>query len=612
MCSLLTIFTNKKFSSDFKYNVELLLKQSKSRGPDDSNSLIIDNNTFLGSNRLQIIGTPGVAQMPFKSLTKDCWIVLNGEIYNHADLRLELQNLGMAFSTDSDIEVIINSYIAWGDDFITKLNGIFSFVIYDRDNAKILAVRDRFGAKPLYYFANDDLISFSSDFQTICDIASSFCSLSINNKSLSTLMMLRFIPGEATIYDNIYKVNRAEYINADLKDLKSIQKVSYWKPKIQLQDFDQSIFNEKLSAAIVRTATADVPCGILLSGGLDSSTVLSILQKSNTNIFATYTCAFDGAEVSESSLQTSNTITTANIDETHLAKLVASQYRVTNKSYTLSTANHENNFVSMLQAFGEPVASPNALGLFLFAESIKCQPSPKIFLCGTGADELLGGYQSLYFKENKNITNVDDCELIKSFSDFDSIASNPIELLDSHFIDTSYITSYLQSSMSSFHNAYKPNELLNQLAIFEFNFALPFWELEQADKLFMNFSFELRPSFLENDFVDYCFTIKSSDKMNKIPLRNAMRGSLPADIIERAKMPSLSTPASILHTTWFKSLIADVINDPCFFWNKDNVNQLLMDSNSEQSFDLIYRIVYIQSWFKNVHNRKHFTFKILE
>ena len=100
MCSVLTLFTHKKFSSDFKKSADTLLQQSKLRGPDDSNSIILNNQIFLGSNRLQIIGSPGQGRMPLKSLNAECWIVLNGEIYNHKELRLDLQNLGLKFNTE--------------------------------------------------------------------------------------------------------------------------------------------------------------------------------------------------------------------------------------------------------------------------------------------------------------------------------------------------------------------------------------------------------------------------------------------------------------------------------------------------------------------------------
>lgn len=611
MCSLLSVFTSRQFSSEFIKSADMLLQKSRRRGPDDSGSVFFDNQIYLGSNRLQIIGSPGHGRMPFQSQNAECWIVFNGEIYNHKELRVELQAKGLRFKTDSDIEVIVNSYIAWGLDFVKRLNGIFSFVIYDGDNKKIIAARDRFGAKPLYYFLRDDLLTFSSDFQTVCTIAASDAPLRIRNDALSTFMMLRFVPGDATIYDTVFKVNPAECICADLQKVGSLKKHTYWKPSIEPKAFDQDEFNTKLCSAILRTATADVPSGILLSGGLDSSSILAILKNDNQTVFSTYSCSFEGAEPPDDQPYNTNKITTANIAETQLAAEVATQFNVGNERYSLNLNCGIQTFISMQKAFGEPMGSPNALGLFLLADSIKTNVAPKTFLSGTGADELLGGYQQLYFKDSEDLGNVTIDELFRSFCDFDSSSDNILGFLDPNFVDDSYLNKSLQKCMEAINGIADPKERLNQLAVFEFNFALPFWEMDQADKLFMHYSFELRPSFLENDFVDYCFTIKSCDKINKQPLRQSMQGILPSRIVERAKMPSLSTPKSIIHSEWFRLLLNDVKEDPCSFWNKEKLSQFFNRPDEEQSFDLLYRIIYLQSWFKNIHNNNPVSLNIL-
>ncbi len=605
------MITNSHFTEDFKKFSNEMIFKSKKRGPDDTHSVLLDNRIFIGNNRLQIIGDKITGRMPLKSTEADCWISFNGEIYNYQDLKKELEINGVRFKTNTDSEVILNSYLFWGEDFVIKLNGIFAFVIYDSSKNKIISARDRFGAKPLYLFKKHNLISISSDFSTNSEIASTVSSLTINKKALTALLHLRFVPGEMTIYEEINKIKPAEIIIIDTQSL-VINRKQFWTPKLNIRNFDQSEFNNKLKNTILKTSKADVEYSILLSGGLDSSTVLAILSDESITPIQTFSCSFKNATKQKFNQKTVFNLTNDNIDESDFSIMASSKFKSKHTHFEIDSNLKIDSFYDLQIALGEPMTSPNAIGLYLLGKNISKYSDLKLSLCGTGADELLGGYQNLYFKDDQSLKSKDTNEILKAFINFDSGFINVNEYLNDDWIDSSYLTEYLENIMLPLDINIYPNEILNQLLIFEMGFALPFWELDQADKLFMHFSIELRPSFLENDFLDYCLSIASENKIKKQPLKNAIKIHLPKEIIEREKIPSLSTPSSVLENEWFKLLYTDLINNPHEIWNKQKIKNIQYDIKNGDNFDIIYRLIYIQSWLKNIHEKKYTQLKIVE
>ena len=185
--------------------------------------------------------------------------------------------------------------------------------------------------------------------------------------------------------------------------------------------------------------------------------------------------------------------------------------------------------------------------------------------------------------------------LLKRFANFDSPIDTRKYLKNAQGTN-SYLQSYLDTVMKPFSSLEKKEEVLNQIMIFELGFGLPYWELEQADKLFMHFSMELRSSFLENDFLNYCLSISSVDKKDKKPLRIAGKGLLPDDVLERRKIPSLSTPEAIEKTSWFKEWKEDLEKRPLKIWSSA-ISEL---QSSVKELDVVYRLAYIQAWFKNI------------
>ena len=596
MCSILAIISNNELSHHLLDQASNMLNTTVHRGPDDSDSIVIKDKVYLGSNRLSIIGLSVEGRMPLKSYNRDCWIVFNGEIYNYKELRLELQHKGFIFKSSTDTEVVLNSYLLWGEDFIQKLNGMFAFVIYDFANNKTIAGRDRFGIKPLYYTFYENSIVYSSDFLVLKKLHSK--GMDLNYSALTAYVKCRFVPGKLTILNNIFKLEPAEIQVTEIHNLSQSNK-KFWKPVFQPACFSQSTFNTLLDKAIESAIQADVQPTILLSGGLDSSAILAILHKKGYKNIQNFTCTFSDSKKLKENNKLFNSITTPNIDEREFAYLISNKFEYKIESFTIDSNIEKETFLNMQSALGEPIASPNALGLFLFGQKLK--GSTKLSISGTGSDELLGGYQNLYFQDNfSDFNSQNPLDLLNYFADFDNGGVDPLKYLNQDLLELNYLNQYTELSMEGISKEEFPNELLNQLLIFELAFALPGWELDQADRLFMHNSIELRPAFLDNSFVEYCLSIPSASKAKKEPLKQAMINLLPNSILKREKYPGLGTPFSINDQLWFKELKEDLFFNPLDLWDKSYINKLSNVKNSELSFDVLYRLIYLQSWVKNI------------
>lgn len=597
MCSILGMVSSNKIPVNLLKQAPGLLDFSARRGPDDQGSVLIDNKVYLGSNRLCIIDCTPDGKMPMKSLNGDYWISYNGEIYNYKELRNQLIERGFKFKSSTDTEVVLNAYICWGDQFVEKLNGIFAFLLYDKNKNIMIAGRDRFGGRPLYYTKTDGCLIFCSDFKSLSDLVYPKRK-ELDLSALTAYLLCRFVPGNKTIVKDINKLQPAEITYWHIDDLSPAVN-NFWQPRFEPRKFNQKEFNKKLAEAINLTKTADSTPDILLSGGLDSAAIAAILHSQGDKDVQTYTFAFTNPDPVVENKKSGYQITTPNIDERDMASGVAQLFNYRNYSFVMDYNIGLDDFLDMTRILGEPIASTNALGNYLFAKALKGKT--KLALAGTGSDELLGGYQELYFKgTHESLKTVNDSLVfLKALSDFDGGSTSPLTFLNPDLIQKKYIDNYLSSSMALFPSEKYPKELLNQIAFFELAFALPGWELDQADRLFTSQAIELRPAFLENNFVDYALAISSKDKVGKHPLRQAVGGYLPKSTINQVKHPGMGTPKDICKQKWFKNLINELFQQPLYIWNKKSIAALSKKSYDDWNFDILYRLVYLQLWLND-------------
>jgi asparagine synthase (glutamine-hydrolysing) len=343
------------------------------RGPDDEGHLI-DGSVGFYHKRLSIIDlVSGHQPMTFGPAS----IVFNGEIYNYIELRESLKQRGHSFQTTSDTEVILHLYAEYGLDFIQQLNGMFAFLLFDSEEKQIIAARDHFGIKPLYYFVNQRHILFASEIKALLQHPEVISEP--NYEGLYDYLSFQYVLGDATMFKNIRKIPPGHYQVIDLGTL-SIDAVRFWKPSFKVDaHHSEAYFIYELQNLLVDTINiqlrSDVPVGVYLSGGMDSSLVTILAAEKYPGRIKTFTGAFrEGPQ----------------FDESKYAKEVAKHCG----AEMFMVYPTESDFIDLLPQLiyhmDEPAAGP---GLFpQFMVSRLASQEVKVVLGGQGGDEIFGGY----------------------------------------------------------------------------------------------------------------------------------------------------------------------------------------------------------------------------
>lgn len=346
------------------------------RGPDNYGEWT-DGQAFLGHVRLSIIDLESGTQ-PMLSMGGEVVVIFNGEIYNYRDIWRELSAKGHRFQTDhSDTEVIVNGYLEWGHEIFSKLNGMFAVAIYDTRRKKLVLARDRMGIKPLYYgFYQDNTIVWASEPKAI--IASRAIPFSINSLGLPYYLLARSPGPNVTLYENIFALAPGSFAEFDTDKHVIVRK--YWELKANEPDSSlgckelEEKIRQILSKSVLMETISDVPLGLFLSGGVDSSLIAHCL-KDHDQIEA-YTVGTNSA-----------------LDESKIALAVCEHLGVKNRTLFVKGDNFFDKFDDWMFYNDDPVANPSALALMLVAEFARSD-GKKVMLSGDGADELFGGYES--------------------------------------------------------------------------------------------------------------------------------------------------------------------------------------------------------------------------
>jgi asparagine synthase (glutamine-hydrolysing) len=364
------------FQSQKKVDESILTKMRDSlehRGPDDK-GLFIENNIGLGHRRLSVLDVSKAGQQPFLSDDGRYIMVYNGEIYNFKDFYPELRSNGFTIKTTSDTEVLLKLFELYGSKMFHRLNGMFAFVIWDKKERKLTAVRDRMGVKPLYYSSFNESFYFASEQKALFTAG---VPLKMAQEGLEEYIFNRFVAGENTLYENIKKVLPGYVMT--IHESGKITNEKWWDLKSEIQN--QSIiqnpetwFRETFDDSVKLRMISDVPVGVLLSGGLDSSSILASLNHQNYKTVQTFNVGFKEKEHNES----------------HLAKKMAEKFDFGFHTMKLEDNNLFDKLIDSTYFQDEPImhlSEPHILALSQLAK-----PSVKVLLSGEGADELMGGY----------------------------------------------------------------------------------------------------------------------------------------------------------------------------------------------------------------------------
>lgn len=575
MCGIAGFYSNENNTEERLYSIT---KGLNHRGP-DACDLKVFGNYGVGHTRLSIIDLNEVSNQPFQSINERYYIVYNGEIYNYKEIRKELESIGSKFKSNSDTEVILNGFIHYGEEVVIKLNGMFSFIIYDKEEKSFFIARDRFGIKPLFYYKKDNNFWFCSELKPI----NKNFDLKTSIEGAVMLLLLGSIPGNRTIYSDVYKFPSGHYGTLQNGDLNIHQFYSSeFEPKINspTSEIITSVKNY-VESSIKKHLISDAPIGTFLSGGIDSSILTAVSAKEISKL-KTISVSFEEKKFSEAYYQ----------------KLVSEQYKTEHYDFLITKNVFQDQFLNYLSI----VDQPNIDGFNTYLASIMAKKAGlKTILAGQGADELFYSYNSFlnarkYRKKHFGLASVCILKKLKSLIRTGSIPKEYLlyqkirdlilylpnkqlfsleEISKILRIDIESVSDIITDEFS-FLNTNKVHKYEDKVSLFEQKLYLEGQLLAKDDFSSMATSLEIRIPFLENDLVNYVNKINPDTKYkNLIPkylLAKAFEDDLPNELLYRKKkgfsLPYGQWMNGILDLIDQENLYKDIFRNNEIGWTK--------------------------------------------
>lgn len=535
--------------SQKKVDERLLTKMRDSlehRGPDDS-GIFLDNNIGFGHRRLSIIDTSSAGHQPFHSEDGRYVMTYNGEIYNFKEFYGEIKSNGFDIKTNSDTEVLLKLFQLYGLKMLHRLNGMFAFAIWDKKEKKLTIVRDRMGVKPLYYSFYNETFYFASEQKSLFTAG---IPLKIAQDGLDEYIFNRFVAGENTLYQNVKKVLPGHSMTISESGKTVTEKWWDLKKEIQNQPKIQNPlewFRETFDDSVKLRMVSDVPVGVFLSGGMDSSSILASLFSQNYKDIETFNIGFKEAEHNES----------------HLAKIMADQFNYKFNTLQLDDNQLYNSLLSSTYFQDEPIMHLSEPHLLALSHSAK--PKVKVLLSGEGADELMGGYvryKALQYPSLLNsIAAIGNLDVFNNKPRYEKLGRYAQIKSDSDLVIYNGSNIYPNDIAETFGIKNLPkNEYRNQIykdskSLYSGNLrrqALYFDQhtylcslLDRNDRCTMGASIECREPFLDQRLIIGLGSLDDkwlfSGKKGKFILKSAMEKRLPEEILKFRKV-GLSAP----------------------------------------------------------------------
>ena len=529
------------------------------RGPDDSGAYA-DSIVSLGHRRLSILDLSAKGHQPMSNKEGTIWITFNGEIYNFWEIRKDLEKKGYNFNSDSDTEAIIYAYEEYGFGCLDRFNGMFAFCIYDSKKKILFLAKDRMGKKPLYYYSKNGKFVFASELKAILlhDIKKE-----VDNNALNKFVTFRYNTDQSTMIKDILKLQQGHYAVFDLKTKKlSIKK--WWDIRIDIQKRPEDYFVKALQKefrdSVERRLISDVPLGVYLSGGIDSSSIVAMMKELDVPI-KSFSVDFGNDR---------------RIEDIRYARLVADHFDTDHKEIYCEPSVKE--LPKICWHLDEPLADPAVIPSYLLSRLVKKHVT--VVLNGAGGDEIFGGYQHFEFLKHREKLNLVPSAIKKSVIPF-AIRATPDFIVDrfSRFltafgekgaekfaefinssgnkskfylsivsvmdeaerkalfrkagIDVSLVDEYKKRYFSSKH------EYMDQVMYLESNHFLVDNIFMHVDKTTMAFAVESRVPICDYNVVNLAFQIpwklKLKGKGGKYIFKKAMKPYLPKEVLARKK-----------------------------------------------------------------------------
>lgn len=580
------------------------------RGP-DADGIFVNNskNCGLAHRRLSIIDLSSDANQPMTDLSNRFTIIFNGEIYNFDKIRIELEKEGINFKTSSDTEVVLQSYIHWGAKCVNHFNGMFAFAVWDEEEHSLALFRDRIGIKPLYYFWDGSTFAFGSEIKSLTSFTNR---KKLNRQAITEYFQLGFVPAPMTIYEDVHKFEQGHYI---LLNKSGLKKKQYWCLSDQLQKktiLDRVGAKKKLNKLIQHSVDlrlkSDVPYGVFLSGGIDSSTVAAVAQDRAKHNINTFSIGFKEAQYNES----------------EYAQKVANHLGTNHHEYTVSQQDAQELITKIPEWYDEPYADTSAIPTYLVSKLAKDKVT--MVLTGDGGDEQFMGYGRYKWKQRlnnplvqlgrgvikKGLKNLPKRELERAGEFFNYSLRGD---LNKHVfsVDQSFFSS--RECKRFFHFDDQPIQhqwslkrnlsAAEQQAFFDLQLYLPDDLLTKVDRVTMANGIEARVPLLDHNIVSYTLNLDTSLKVKcrdqKWLLKQVLYDYVPKEYFDRPKW-GFGIPLKDWLSEELRFLLDDFINEKVLeelaLYNTQEILQLKARFLNGEShlFNKLWLVICFNMW----------------
>lgn len=629
MCGIIGAISFLSASKNKLSNVLKAVNVLKHRGPDFSNTKIFEK-AVLGHTRLSIIDTSTLSNQPFVDSSERFYITFNGEIFNYKALKYDLEKSGIEFKTAGDVEVLLELFKRDGEKCLEKLNGFFSFAIYDLQENSFFIARDRFGVKPLYYFISSEIFCFASEIKSILSFN---LNASPDFDSLFMYLQLNYIPSQKSIFKEIIQLEAGSF--ATVKEGKILTK-KYFDLKYEVSLARKNMLATKKSTAdekkelrklledsVQARMVADVSIGCFLSGGIDS-TIVTGLASQYTSKMSTFCLGFEENKY---------------FDESSFAEIVSKKFKTLHHTFMVSNEELFFEFTNFLESLDEPFADSSALNVYILSK--KTSAHVKTVLSGDGADEIFGGYNK--HRAEWLIRNSPAHRIIaRAASAFSTLlpksrnsafgnAARQLEKFNAimtlnareRYWKTASISSQAEASallkdFSSSEFEVRKNAILkniytesnlNDFLFTDVEMVLQNDMLVKVDRMSMAHGLEVRSPFLDWKLVTWGLALGEEKKINnkegKIILKQTFEDLLPKEIINRKKhgfeLPLYNWMNNELKSDIEKIYLADdFISDQNIFSLAETkkLKQQLFSSTPADAPAKVWALIIFNHWYK--------------
>ncbi|HYM95514.1 MAG TPA: asparagine synthase (glutamine-hydrolyzing) [Chitinophagaceae bacterium] len=614
MCGIAGIYNHFSFKEpSLEISIKKMLSVIRHRGPDES-GIYLNEKIGMGSVRLSIIDLAS-GQQPMSDESGNYWIVYNGEIFNYAELRKDIEKKGVHLKTKSDTEVVVQMYAMYGAKCLQHFNGQFAFCIWDKKKQEFFLARDRVGIRPLFYWAQNNAFAFCSEIKGLFTL--NHINKAINPQSLAQIFTFWTTISPNTPFKNIYELPPGHQM---LVSNSKIQVEKYWNLDFTLSDNTHSRsladsveeFTDMLRDAVKIRLRADVPVGAYLSGGLDSTVTTSLIHEINPGILNTFSIGFRDKTFDETSYQ-----------------LEAARYFNTNHTaFECTSEEIAEQFSNTIWHTEFPILRTAPTPMYMLSKKVK-ERNIKVVITGEGADEFLAGYD--IFKESKirrfwaeepNSTirpkllgrlypympmMKDSKDIaLKMFFGYKLTETN--DPLYSHLLrwhNTSRIKTFFSEGITSGLRGYNPLEGLYPILPENFKkwsdlgksqylessiFMSGYLLSSQGDRMAMANSVEGRYPFLDYRVIEFCNKLPDSFKLNclneKFLLKKMSEGRIPESITRRSKQPYRAPITGIFFNSNTPEYVLEILSDNYLksfgIFNPEKVNSLVKKNKNQK------------------------------